>query len=513
MWKSFVAILDGTMDSDPIRLTTIQSIVVTILAAAMSAGLYLTVGVHFPGVWYQIFAALLIAAILAPIFLYPSYRTAHRLRVANAVIRTQAFTDQLTGLPNSFALSTELEQRLSRTEEERGLAIHFIDLARLKQVNDTLGHEAGDAVLQAVAAQLRGAIGSADFVARYGGDEFCVVQGEVTAIPHAAEYAARLRKEICRSYALNGDLIPVEVTIGTAVAPVHGKSPGEIMKAADLALHRAKSRGTGNEVFISQLAMAASRRRTLEVGLAAALAKKQLSLHFQPIFQRRPPNRILVCEALLRWELPDGTKMSPGEFIPIAERTGAIVEIGEWVMREACLACLSWPQGTRVAVNVSPVQFFRGDLVATVRQALADTGLPPDRLELEITESVLISDMGMVGAVLRELRQMGIRIALDDFGSGYCGLNYLHHFTIDKIKVDKSIIDDAYTSEKALNILRGVSNIAAELGLTVTVEGVDTPEKAELLDRENFADEVQGFLYSPPLPAENLFHLTQPAAT
>lgn len=509
MWKIFVAVLDGTVDSDPVRLTTIQSIVVTILAATMSASLYLAVGVHFPNVWYQIFAALLIAAILAPIFLYPSYRTAHRLRVANAVIRTQAFTDQLTGLPNSFALSTELEERLARTEDERSLAIHFIDVAGMKQVNDTLGHETGDAVLQAVAARLRGAIGPADFAARYGGDEFCVVQEAVTVPSQTAEYAGRLREEICGSYLLDGDRIAINITVGTAIAPVHGETPGEIMKAADLALHHAKSRGTGHELFISQLAMAAGRRRTLEIGLGGALAKKQLSVHFQPIFQRRCPSRITVCEALLRWELSDGTTIAPSEFIPIAERTGAIVEIGEWVLREACQACLSWPQGMRVAVNVSPVQFFRDNLVDTVRSVLDETGLPPGRLELEITESVLIGDMGMVGAVLGELRHMGVRVVLDDFGSGYCGLNYLRHFTIDKIKVDKSIIDDACTSEKALNILRGVSNIAAEIGMTVTVEGVDTQEKATLLHRENFADEVQGFLYSRPVRAAVLQQVIQ----
>jgi diguanylate cyclase (GGDEF)-like protein len=502
MWKHFKAILDGSLDADPAKLTLIQSVVVTLIAAVMSASLYLTVGVHFSNVWYQIFAALLIAAILAPIFLYPTFRTSHRLRLANSVIKRQAFTDHLTKLPNSFALSAELEDRLRLHDRPEGFAIHFVDVDRFKQVNDSLGHDLGNAVLKAVGEKLRCAAGVKDFVARFGGDEFAVLQNAVATTPEAADYATKIRQAVSTSYDLDGNRVVIEVTIGTALAPLHGDEPGQILKAADLALSKAKARGATNELFTPQMAMAATRRRDLELGLATALSDEQLQLWFQPIVQRAHPRRIVAFEALLRWELPDGTMIPPSEFIPVAERTGAIVAIGEWALRQACLACRSWPGDVRVAVNVSPVQFFRSDILAIVTQVLAETGLPPHRLELEITESVLISDTTLIGPILSELRQMGVSIALDDFGSGYCGLQYLREFTIDKIKVDKTIIDDACTCEKALNILRGVSKIASEIGIIVTVEGVHSPEKAKLLDQEKCADEVQGFFYSRPVAAE-----------
>ena len=502
MWKSVKAIFDGSLDGEPARLTLIQSVLVTFLAVMMASGLWLEVGMYFPTIWYQIFAALLISAILAPIFLYPSYRTSHRLRLANGIIRRQAFTDHLTDLPNSFALAAELAARLSRKDQLQGLAVHFVDVDRFKQVNDSLGHDVGNAVLQAVATNLRDFVGARDFVARFGGDEFVIIQEGVSTESQAVDYAQRIRDAVSAHYELSDDNVDVDVTVGTAMAPLHGDDPSQILRAADLALYRAKARGTIGELFAPQMALVASRRRDLEMGLVTAIANKQLSLVFQPIVQRVDPERIVALEALLRWTLPDGTSVAPSEFVPVAERMGAIVEIGQWVLRQACAECRKWPAPLRVAVNVSPVQFFRSDLVAIVKQTLADTGLAANRLELEITETVLISDTTFVHLILNELREMGVRIALDDFGSGYCGLHYLRQFTIDKIKVDKSIIDEACTSEKALNILCGVSKIAKEIGMTVAVEGVDTEEKAALLNREECADEVQGFLYSRPLPAD-----------
>jgi EAL domain-containing protein (putative c-di-GMP-specific phosphodiesterase class I) len=250
------------------------------------------------------------------------------------------------------------------------------------------------------------------------------------------------------------------------------------------------------------MALVASRRRDLEVGLASALENNQLSLVYQPIVQGESPHPIVAFEALLRWTLPDGTVIAASEFVPVAERSGVIVQIGEWALVQACLECRNWPDHVRVAVNVSPVQIFRSDIVSIIKKILADTQLPAHRLELEITETVLISETAFVNPILDELRSMGIRIALDDFGSGFCGLHYLRHFTIDKIKVDKTIIDEACSSEKALNILRGVSQIASEIGMTVTVEGVDNQEKAALLNHEKCADELQGFFYSRPVSAD-----------
>lgn len=512
MWRDAKAVFDRSLDSDPVRLTLIQSIVVMVLAVAMSAGLYLAIGIYFPNVWYQIFAALFISAILAPIFLYPLFRASHRLRLANNVIRQQAFTDHLTKLPNSFALAEELQARLSRQDRQRGLAVHFVDIDRFKQVNDSLGHDVGNAVLDAVATNLRTSIGARDFVARFGGDEFVVVQDSVSTESEALEYAVRIREAVSTSYDLNGNLVVIGVTVGTAMAPLHGDDPNQILKAADLALYKAKTKGTMGELFAPQMATIANRRRDLEVGLASAIADRQLSLHFQPIVQMKHPQRIVAFEALLRWTLPDGSTIAPMEFVPVAERTGAIVEIGQWALRQACLECSNWPAPVRVTVNVSPVQFFRSDIVAIIRQTLTDTKLPPDRLELEITETVLINDTTFVDPILNELRDMGIRIALDDFGSGYCGLHYLREFTIDKIKVDKTIIDEACSSEKALNILRGVAKIACEIGMTVTVEGVDSQEKVTLLNREKCADEVQGFFYSRPISADLVLPMLERAS-
>ncbi|MEI9425669.1 bifunctional diguanylate cyclase/phosphodiesterase [Mesorhizobium sp. Cs1299R1N1] len=502
MWKNARAIFDGSLDCEPARLTLIQSILVIILATAMAAGLYVVIGIYYPTIWYQIFAALFISAILAPIFLYPTYRTSYRLRLANSVIRHQALTDHLTKLPNSFALSEELQARMVPHRQQRGFAVHFFDIDRFKQVNDSLGHDFGNAVLNAVGANLRDLIGASDFVARFGGDEFVVVQSEVSVESEAVDFALRIRNAVSRSYELDSQHVVVNVTVGSAIAPLHGSDASQILKAADLALYKAKARGTFGELFIPQMAMIASRRRDLEVALSTAISDRQLSLLFQPIVQRAHPARIQSVEALLRWTLPDGTTITPSEFIPIAERTGTIVEIGEWVLQQACLACRDWPAHVRVAVNVSPVQFFRSEIESVVNRTLADIQLDPHRLDLEITESVLISDTTFINPILNELRRSGIRIALDDFGSGYCGLHYLRQFTIDKIKVDKTIIDDACANEKALNILRGVSKIAAEIGVTVTVEGVDSHEKAALLNQERCADEVQGFFYSRPVPAD-----------
>ncbi|TGT54089.1 EAL domain-containing protein [Mesorhizobium sp. M00.F.Ca.ET.170.01.1.1] len=502
MLKHVKAIFDGSLDCDPARLTVIQSTLVIFLAVTMAAGLYAVIGVYFPNIWYQIFAALFISAILAPIFLYPSYRTSHRLRLANTVIRQQALTDHLTKLPNFFALSEELQARLDGQGQPGGLAVHFIDIDRFKQVNDSLGHGVGNAVLNIVADGLRTFIDKGDFVARFGGDEFVIIQGGVSTEAAAIDFARRIRLAVSKCYELNGHKVPVDVTVGTAIAPLHGDDLNQILKAADLALYRAKGRGTTGELFAPQMAMIASRRRELEVGIASALAQTQLSLAFQPIVDRKHPQRIVAFEALLRWTLPDGSTIAPGEFVPVAERIGAIVEIGEWALRQACLECRRWPDEIGVTVNVSPVQFFRSDIVSVVRQALLDSQLAPCRLELEITETVLISDTAFVNPIVDALRELGVRIALDDFGSGFCGLGYLRQFTIDRIKVDKTIIDDACSSEKALNILRGVSKIASEIGMTVTVEGVDSQEKAALLNEEKCGDYVQGFFFGRPLSAD-----------
>lgn len=495
------SIFDGTLDSRPEHLTLVQSVIVTVLAILMSAGLYLSVGVHFPGVGYQIFAALVIASILAPVFLYPTFRTASRLRRANAVIKVQAYTDHLTKLPNSFALTEELENRIGQVDQCGGFAVHFLDVNRFKDVNDGLGHDVGDALLVAMADILRARLDPGAFVARFGGDQFVALQADVSTPAAAAGFARGLLDAISRRYEILGQEVTVSASGGTALVPLHGTSARQIVKAADLALDKAKASGAPWSLFETALATAATHRRDIEVGLRGAIENDQLELVYQPIVRADNTLRIVAFEALMRWKAGNGKWVMPDDFIPVAESSGLIVEMGQWALLQACRECTKWPADIRIAVNVSPLQFLHDNFLEVVSSAISETGIAANRLELEITESALIADTSHVEPALLRLRQMGVRIALDDFGSGFCGLNYLRRFMIDKIKVDKSIIDDAVTSEKAANILRGVSKIAAESGMTVTIEGVDSHEKADLIQRENCADELQGFLYSRPVPA------------
>jgi diguanylate cyclase (GGDEF)-like protein len=496
------SVFDGSLATHPVRLTVVQSVIVTVLATLMSAGLYLVVGVHYPGVGYQIFAALLIASILAPVFLYPSFRVASQLLKANRTIREQAFTDQLTGLPNSFALAQELSRRISdRGGQVAPFAVHFLDVDRFKAVNTALGHETGDSIIVAIAAALRETIAADDLAARFGGDEFVVVQSAVTDPAEASIYAQRLISAVANTSVARGFEVTLSASAGTALAPEHGHTAAHLLKAANLALLDAREQGKPHALFVPSMEAAARVRRDTERGLEKALRNEELELLYQPIVSVRGKQRVVALEALMRWRHPDGTLVTPDFFIPVAESTGRIVEMGAWALRMACRQCAAWPSDTRVAVNVSAVQFQRSDFAETVAGALLEAGLAPGRLELEITESVLIKDIALVEPTLRRLRQAGVRVALDDFGSGYSGLNYLRRFMIDKIKVDKSIIAEAMIDEKAANILRGVAKIAAESGLTVTIEGVDTFEKADFIQREQCADEMQGFLFGQPAPA------------
>lgn len=499
-WRHLRGLFDGDLEIEPAVLTIIQSVTVTILAVVMAVALWLTIGIRSPTVWYQIFAALFIAATLAPIFLYPTYRTAHRLRAANLAIQEQALTDNLTKLPNSLALANNLDERMGSRDADP-FAVHFIDVDRFKHINDSLGHDVGNTVLSELSANLKKAVGDAGFVARFGGDEFVVLQNSTLTETQAVDFAKRIGSAVSPGYRSNDDQVVANVTIGTALAPLHGKTRNQIMKAADLALYRAKKRGVKFALFQPEMALHASRNRVLEEGLLKALDSDELVLEYQPIVHRDNTLRVASVEALLRWILPNGETVSPAEFIPIAEQNGSIVRIGEWVLRQACIQCRRWPTNVSVSVNISPVQFLRSDMVTVISQILADTDLPAERLEIEITESVLIDETAYIRPIINELRAIGVRVALDDFGSGYCGLNYLRSFTIDKIKVDKTILDDALRSRDSLNILRAVWSIASENGMIVVVEGVDTDEKAELLAKERCCDQVQGFLYCAPVSA------------
>jgi len=507
-------IRSGDFDISPVRLTIIQSVLVIVLALIFAGVLFNYIGIYFHSIWYQLLATLVISSILAPIFLYPSYRATDQLRQANLLIKRQATTDYLTGLPNMLAFSKQLSATLDETTdgysvENIEFALHFIDLDRFKQINDSLGHDGGNLLLTEVANRLSQWVGSSGFVARFGGDEFVVIQYEVSSELEASQFAHDIRTVIASVHHIANQEVSVGATLGTALVPRDGKNQDQILKAADMALYRAKSAGLPQCVFYPSLASAALSRIRIEAILRSAIKTNSLKPHFHSIVHADNPLRIVGFEALARVELPDGEVLSPDEFIPVAESTGLIIALGEHILRQACLECLRWDQQIYVAVNVSPTQLIRSDFLNTICKTLEDTGLDPRRLELEITESELIGEIAQIRPVLGQLRELGVRIALDDFGSGYCGLHYLRSITIDKIKVDKSIIDDAGNVLVATNILISVSQIAREMGLTLTAEGIDTIGKVEFLASENCAQELQGFLFSKPVGADEAFKMQE----
>jgi len=343
-------------------------------------------------------------------------------------------------------------------------------------------------------------------VARLGGDEFAIVQVPSGQPPDITALAARVIEVVGAPYDLDGHRVMVGVSVGIAIAPSDGDKPDQLMKNADLALYRAKADGGGAYRFFEvEMDARMQARRALELDLRNAIANSEFELYYQPIVDVKS-GRITSCEALLRWHHPERGLILPDEFIPVAEDTGLIVPLGEWVLRQACAEAARWPNHVTVAVNLSPAQFKSRNLVPTVVGALAASGLPAGRLELEITELVLLQDNNGAFGVLRQLRDLGIRIAMDDFGTGYSSLSYLRSFPFDKIKIDQSFIHDLSTKEDSVAIIRAVVGLSSSLGITTTAEGVETKEQMARLTSEG-CNEVQGFLFSPPRPAAELQRL------
>jgi diguanylate cyclase (GGDEF)-like protein len=483
----------------PVLGTAILSLVVVCLATIGAAWGYEAFGKYNPGVRYQIIITVIIASILAPTFLYPFIIVAARLRNATGKLKAQANTDALTGLGNVAALFDELSCQLERTSGSTMLAVHFIDLDRFKEVNDTLGHPAGDALLLAVSKRLLVLAGHDNIVARFGGDEFVVVQTEVRSRTDADDFARSAAEFLSWKYEIGGHEIHAGVTIGVALAPPDGREPSDLLRAADMALYRAKVEARGAWLFFDPVMdIEVQARRSLELDLRAALDAKQFEVHYQPLFEPQSL-KVTTCEALLRWHHPERGDVPPEVFIPAAERIGSIHEIGAWVLDQACNACVHWPDDVRVAVNLSPAQFTRGNVVGAVAAALARSGLAAHRLELEITETVLLRDLLGVRLALEQLRGLGVRISLDDFGTGYSGLNYLHRFRLDKVKIDRQFVREITSNDRSLLMLRGVARLSAELGMSVAVEGIETEEQAQMLAGEPHIDELQGFLFCPPV--------------
>ena len=414
-----------------------------------------------------------------------------------------AFNDVLTGLPNRTMFQQQLEH-LFRASEGNGslFALHCLDLDQFKVINDTLGHPAGDTLLiEAGRRVIEAARGH--FVARLGGDEFIVLQ----TVGEDRNAIDRLAREILDTMAqplvIDGNELVPSTSIGIAIAPQDGGDGQTLLRNADLALYRAKEAGRGTYAFFEEsLNERAQQRRQLETDLRLAIDRGEFELHYQPLFDLEQ-NRICSFEALIRWNHPLRGLVSPADFIPVAEDTGLIVPIGAWVVREACAQAAHWPEHICVAVNVSPVQFHRGALNETILRALADSGLAPTRLEVEITESIFLEGGDATLRLLHSLRSLGVRIALDDFGTGYSSLSYLQSFPFDKLKIDRSFIQNLLTREGASAIVRAITELAHALNIETTAEGVE--ETAQLLElRAHGCSSVQGFLFAEPMTASDV---------
>jgi len=421
-------------------------------------------------------------------------------RRAEAKIAYMAHHDALTELPNRLQLYKQLRQMLAMTRRGTQVAVFCLDLDRFKDVNDAHGHPFGDLLLKAVADRLRQCIRDADIAARLGGDEFAIVQAGSSQPTDATSLASRLIEVVGAPYELGGRQVTVELSIGIALAPGDGLDPEQLLKNADTALYRAKSDGHGlYRFFEPEMDARVQARRRIEIDLGKAIANNEFELFYQPLVDVRTEN-VTGFEALIRWHHPERGMVSPLDFIAVAEETGLILPIGDWVLRQACAEAVTWPSHVKIAVNLSPIQFKNKTLLLSVASALAASGLSPNRLELEITESVLLQDGDATLAILQELRGLGIRLSMDDFGTGYSSLSYLRKLPFDKIKIDRSFIVDMSDHNDCLAIVRAVIAMCNSLGIATTAEGVETPEQFKQLKLEG-CTEVQGYLFSPPRPA------------
>jgi diguanylate cyclase (GGDEF)-like protein/PAS domain S-box-containing protein len=432
-----------------------------------------------------------------------TYRDISRRKTDEARISFLANHDALTKLSNRVYFREQVELAVELAGRGVGFAVHCLDLDGFKSVNDTLGHPVGDQVLIEVAERLSVCVRETDVVARLGGDEFAVLQMGLTGPEDAVDLARRVLSSISCPFAIDDHHVVIGTSIGTSIAPDDGTHPDGLLKNADIALYRAKKEGRGNHrLFEPEMDAQLQDRRILELDLRVALANNQFELFYQPIVNV-DSKRIMAFEALLRWHHPRRGMVSPATLIPLAEETGLIVPIGEWILQQACRDAATWPDHIAVAVNLSPVQFKSRALERAVMQALASAGLSGARLELEITEGVLLQNGEATLAILRRLRALGVQISMDDFGTGYSSLSYLRSFPFDKIKIDQSFVQDLGKKPHAAAIVRAIVGLGEALQMTVIAEGVETLEQFAMLQAENCA-EAQGYLFARPLSASDI---------
>ena len=435
-------------------------------------------------------------------------------RRAEERIAHMAGHDALTDLPNRMLLRERLDHELKRVKRGENLAVLCLDLDHFKSVNDTLGHPIGDELLKLVADRLRGCTREPDTIARLGGDEFAIIMTQMLKPGDAAALSRRIRESIIKPYQVDGHQIITDISIGISIAPIDGVEPDQLLKNADMALYGAKGDGRGMyRFFEAEMDKRMKERRGLEMDLRQALNNGEFELYYQPLVNLQT-NEISAFEALLRWNHPSRGLISPADFVPIAEETGLIVSIGEWVLRKACKETANWPQNVKVAVNLSPAQLKSKNLMAIVMSALDDSGLQAARLQLEITETMLMQNTFATLGMLHQLRKLGVQIAMDDFGTGYSSLSYLRSFPFDKIKIDRSFIADLSNGAEPRAIVHAVAGLAKCLNMISTAEGVETQQQLDTLQAVG-CTEMQGYLFSRARPAGEvlaLFDLHMPKA-
>jgi len=415
-----------------------------------------------------------------------------------------AYHDSLTGLGNRLLFKEQLEEALKDVSvASHPLAVLFLDLDGFKAVNDTLGHSIGDLLLKSVATKLRDILPRTDRIARLGGDEFAILQISAAQPGSSIALAEKIIEVVGQPNSIDGHDVTVGASVGIAVARPGDINTENFLKSADLAMYSAKSDGRGTyRMFDPEMDAIVQARRLLERDMRTALAQDGFRLFYQPLVNLQT-KKVTAFEALMRWQHPERGMVPPSDFIPVAEEMGLIVQLGEWALRQACAEATEWPDGVCVSVNLSPLQFSKGNLVSSVMSALASAGLPASRLELEITESVLLEKSERNITILNQLRDLGVRISMDDFGTGYSSIGYLRSFPFDKIKIDQSFVRDLLVDEGSLAIVRAIAGLGVSFGMITTAEGVETEEQMRCLNLEGCI-EVQGYLYSRPVPADEI---------